>query len=139
MKNIVYLIIIILISTSVTSCIEKGETVEFEIINKCKNPVLIIEFSKYNSGRDTNLIQINEKVSNVIGDGTGGTPHIPLHRVDTLIIIKNDTNFITYTFELLGKNPFKLEYYELVETSSSKWGTYSRYEYNILNEDFNIK
>ncbi|NOR87742.1 MAG: hypothetical protein GQ527_09050 [Bacteroidales bacterium] len=136
MRKITYLTFLIIITLN--SCVEKGEFVSFELLNQSSNQISIIEHSIYNSKIDTSILQKNEKLINSISESSGDVGHVPFHQVDTLTIIIGE-KIITYTHDFSGKNPLKLEYYTLIETSSDKWGVQSKYEYDVLDQDFKIK
>jgi hypothetical protein len=141
-KKIVELIFFLLILVSENSCMEEGEVVHFDIINKSESSVTLFGYY-HNSIKDTTLLLEGESISEHRSQTTGGVSHDdPFSQFDSLLINYNDSLILKYKYEdrndTVNKNPFNVKFYKLVETAYDHHISRSWYEYYINKDDFII-
>ncbi len=118
---------------------EEGETVDFNLYNRTGDSILLLNFRHY-KGVDSILIGENDLFNDYNVETTGSASHAPLAFSDSLRIIINDSlSNIFYPDQrndTLHKNPFCLNFYELVDKSYDHHFHRWVYEYSILETDF---
>jgi hypothetical protein len=139
-KGEIYSIILFLLLIIPACYPEEGETVDFNLYNRTGYTIHIFDYL-YNNEVDTIILLENDFYNMDLAEATGSVPHFPFAYSDSLKIVLHDSISILYIkdqgTDTIHKNPFCLNFYELVDQGYDHHFHRSVYEYSIFESDFN--
>lgn len=119
----------------VTSCIEWGENLTFEIVNNTDQEIIFIRKGGiYDS--DTTKLGVNESIIDISSEGSGNAISDPFYNCKTIILIYQDSIIKEYSRDSQGKNPLNIDSYKETYRNETKKQTSIDYEYLIEPTDF---
>jgi len=120
----------------VSSCVEKGENIDYYLINNTDNTLIIIK-TDYSENSDTIFLSQGEKTTYNEYEDSGNTAWSPFSAFKKLSFInaKSDTIFYQQSSGIY-KNPFNKDSYTETSKKVENRITSIELEYYITNEDF---